>query len=164
MHESFIVSLVKAIEAKSYLELGLYVGDTFLEIEKIVDKAIGVDIKAMFTPKHGMLFIGTTSEFFESNSNTFDLIFIDADHSFESAKIDLVNSLDVLNPYGVIVMHDTDPTKEELLDQSYCGDSYRVVDWIVQSREDLNVVTLPLGDPGLSIVQRKCDRRVNRFV
>lgn len=164
MHPEFILSLACAIRAKSYLELGLYEGETFLLVENVVDCAVGVDMKPRFMPRRNPLFVGTTDEFFAVNRQKFDLIFIDADHCFDSAKSDLCNSIQILNPFGLIVMHDTDPTREDLLDKGYCGDSYRVIDWIIDTREDLNVITLPVSQEGLSIIQRKGDRRVNSFL
>lgn len=164
MHSKFIAAIAVSIGASSYLELGLYTGDTFLAMESIVNRAVGVDKSKMFSPLRGEVLTCTTDEYFLNNSEMFDMVFIDADHCFDSARRDLINSLERLNKYGVIVMHDTDPSKEELLDNRYCGDSYRVVDWIIESREDLNVVTLPVSEPGLSIIQRKSDRRVNSII
>lgn len=164
MHHIFIRAMAEAINAKSYLELGLYKGTTFSSIAPIVETCVGVDTKQYFTPQKGKIHISTTENFFQHNTDTFDLIFIDADHSFESAKNDLLWSLNVLNPYGVIILHDTDPNKNELLTSGYCGDSYRIVDWVRTNRSDLDIITLPLGDPGISIVKRTGDRRVLPFI
>lgn len=164
MHEHFIVAVTMALQPRSYLELGLYTGETFLRVEQFVERAVGVDTQSLFTPSRGVVKISTTREFFKENRETFDLIFIDADHHFEAVREDLLSSLEILNPYGVILMHDTDPENSSLLDQGFCGDSFRIVDWIIEAREDLNVVTLPIAEAGLSIVQRKRDRRINRFL
>jgi predicted O-methyltransferase YrrM len=164
MHPEFLVMLARAINAKTYLELGVYCGRTFSLMEDVVEKSVGVDINPNFTPKKGILFSSTTEDFFTVNRETFDLIFIDADHQFDSARNDLVSSLKVLNQFGVIAMHDTDPVRQELVDREFCGDSYRVLDWIIEAREDLNVVTLPIWEEGLSLIQRKGDRRANSFL
>ena len=164
MHHNFICAIARAICAKSYLELGLYKGTTFSAVAPFVEKCVGVDTKNYFTPQKGIVHTMTTEEFFRRNTDTFDLIFIDADHSFAAAQNDLLSSLNVLNPHGVVVLHDTDPTKVEFLDFGYCGDSYRIVDWIYECRADLDVMTFPVGDPGLSMVKRKADRRVLTFI
>jgi predicted O-methyltransferase YrrM len=164
MHPEILVKLARAINAKTYLELGIYCGRTFSLMENVVDKSIGVDISPQFTPRRGLVFSSSTEDFFKVNRETFDLIFIDADHQFDCARNDLLHSLEILNPGGVITMHDTDPIREELIQKEFCGDSYRVVDWIIETREDLNVVTLPIWEEGLSLIQRKGDRRVNRLL
>jgi predicted O-methyltransferase YrrM len=64
--------------------------------------AIGVD------PNQGVTLRMTSDEFFAANQFTFDIVFIDGLHD-QVAK-DIENSLRVLNPGGIIVMHDCNPT------------------------------------------------------
>lgn len=40
-------------------------------------------------------------------NNSFDLIFIDGDHKFETALVDFIKSWDKLNDGGTIIIHDT---------------------------------------------------------
>ena len=45
-----------------------------------------------------------------------------------------------------------------------CGDVYKIVDEIEEGKfPDINVVTLPIGDPGLSLItKKKCTRTQRR--
>ena len=48
----------------------------------------------------------TSNEFFKKNHKNFDLIFIDGDHSCDQVKIDLINSWNILNNGGFLVLDD----------------------------------------------------------
>ena len=166
-HTNFIVQLVNSIKAEKYLELGLYDGETFTAVAKSSKniKCTGVDIKDLrleklsYTLFHQM----TTYEFFKINNNTFDVIFIDADHKYESVKVDFINALNVLNPRGVIILHDTDPTEAKYLQDGYCSNSYKMNDYL-KERNDLMFITLPIGTEGLTLVKRFSDRKVLNFI
>lgn len=159
-HLPIIYNITKAISCESYLELGLYLGNTINMINTIVPRCVGVDIIPVDIK--GEFFLGTTDEFFEQNIDTFDVIFIDAEHKFESVEKDFNNSLKILNKYGIIFIHDTDPISKEYTTTGYCGDSYRLVDFI-NKRQDLSVITLPILETGMTIVNRKYDRRVLNY-
>jgi len=88
------------------------------------------------------------------------MAFIDADHCFQSAKRDFDNVLARLNPGGVILLHDTDPENDSLFSSDRCGDAYRIVS-ILEDHSELNVVTLPISNTGLSIVTRKNETRTH---
>lgn len=94
---------------KRYLELGLGDAEHFNAVQ--CDYKACVDIG--FTPTYKM----STDEFFEQNTETFDLIFIDACHEEMQVQRDIYNSLACLNPKGVIVLHDCLPesVEEELV-------------------------------------------------
>jgi predicted O-methyltransferase YrrM len=93
-----------------------------------------------------------------------DIIFIDADHSFESVKNDFESSLKILNEFGIIILHDTDPISEKYLDKGYCGDSYKMIDWLKTEHPEMDVLTLPVSEAGFTIIKRSNDRRVNKFI
>jgi predicted O-methyltransferase YrrM len=156
-HTQIIYTIAGAIEAKSYLELGLYDGSTINKISQIVPTCVGVDINQVKID--GIFYLGTTDNFFKENQRTFDVIFIDADHSFPSVKKDFNNSLKCLNKYGVILLHDTDPISEKYLQAGYCNDAYKIIKYIELEHKDLNIITLPIQEAGISIVNHKRDRR-----
>lgn len=54
----------------------------------------------------------TSDEFFLTNKTTFDIVFIDGLHTAEQVEKDILNSLQVLNNNGSIVVHDTNPPSE----------------------------------------------------
>ena len=151
-----IYNIIKSIGCESYLELGLYDGNTINKINTIVPHCVGVDIIPVNIT--GTFFLGTTDDFFKINKETFDIIFIDANHSLKSAEKDFNNSLKILNKYGIIFIHDTDPISEKYTLQGYCGDSYKLIDMLNENKE-LNCITLPVLAAGLTIINRKSDRR-----
>ena len=96
--------------------------------------------------------------FFEEFIGTIDMAFIDADHCYESAQRDFDNVLRRLNPGGIIMLHDTDPEEDRLIHPGYCGDSYKIVP-VLEKHNDINIITIPIQEAGLSIVTKKNSTR-----
>ena len=163
-HSNFIAELVKQINCKTYLELGIYDGITLSLVQPFVPRIISVDTKDVRKWRIGEFHLETTDSFFEHFDEKVDVIFIDADHSFESVKKDFINSIRLLNEFGMIILHDTDPISEMYLDPGYCGDSYKMDKWLRENYTDLDVMTLPLTQAGLTIIKRKNDKRINKFL
>ena len=69
-------------------------------------------------------------------------------------------SLGHLNPLGMIILHDTDPVRDELLSSGYCGDSYKIDEWIRSNYGNLDIMTIPCGEQGLTLVKRRDDTRM----
>jgi len=163
-HSHFIAELVKQINCKTYLELGIYDGITLSLVQPFVDRIISVDIKDVRMYRIGEFHLETTDSFFQHFDEKVDVVFIDADHSFESVKKDFINSLKLLNEFGMIILHDTDPISEMYLDPGYCGDSYKMDKWVRENYTDLDIMTLPLTQAGLTLIKRKNDKRINKFL
>ena len=157
------VSIIKEIaifsNCKTYLELGVSAGDTFIELVNVVPKCIGVDIIDRRKQKVGQFYNETTDQFFSHFKEKVDIIFIDANHGIEFVQRDLINSLNLLNEYGFIFMHDTDPYQMSHTLPERCGDAYKIHDYL-NSRIDLTYVTLPIAITGLTIVQFRNTRRI----
>lgn len=156
--------LVRLTNCQSYLELGIEYGTTIQEIKNIVPKCVGVDPTVFEIMNKGNIefYQMKTDDFFKQNKETFDIILIDGDHNFEQVKKDFNNSLKILNQFGIILLHDTDPMINELTETQYCGDAYKIIDYI-SKKKDLNIITLPIHESGLTLVMRKEDRRINNF-
>ncbi len=88
----------------SYLELGVYDKSTFNSIRCLNKKC--VDFKR---PADYQI---STDDFFKINKDTFDIIFIDANHTEEFLTRDIQNSLKILNKNGIIILHDVNPPDE----------------------------------------------------
>ena len=97
--------------------------------------------------------------FFNNNNETYDIIFIDADHCFESVKKDFENSLKILNKHGIIFVHDTDPMLKYLTDPGYCNDSFKMCNYIKENYPELNFINLPISEAGLMIVNKINENR-----
>lgn len=152
-------TLAKAFNVSSYLELGL---DRCFTIQMVKDSlpdcyCMGVDVRVSVKDSNFDYFEGTTDSFFEQNTKTFDLIFIDADHSHIAVAKDLANALKVLNKHGVILMHDMDPAREDLFDPTRCGDCYKLNKLFPSL--DINFVTIPVDLEGITIITKKDNLR-----
>ncbi len=165
VHTDMIVQIVKSINCKNYLELGVYDGATLEKVSAVVPRVIGVDINDFRKNKNIGEFHQTTTQNFLNNFNEIvDVIFIDADHSFEAVKLDFKASLKNLNEFGIIMLHDTDPISEKYIAREHCEDSYKIIDWIKAEYPDMDVFTFPISEAGLTVVKRSNDRRVNKFI
>ena len=105
MRGDIVQFLINRHGYKSYLEIGVRGGDTFKHIT--CKYKVGVDPAGR--PTHKM----TSDEFFSKNKRTYDIIFIDGLHEDGQVRKDIANSLECLNPGGVIVMHDCSPRNEK---------------------------------------------------
>lgn len=101
--------LIQDNNYKSYLEIGIDNCENFNAIN--IETKISVDPTDLRGCKP--MFMLTSDEFFSINKSKFDIIFIDGMHTFEVSYRDLLNSLDVLNENGVIILHDTFPKRYE---------------------------------------------------
>ena len=159
-----IRSIVEATGCQKYLELGISEGFNIRHVASVCPDCTGVDIKDISKFRDFKFHICTTDKFFETNKETFDVIFIDADHQFEQVKKDFINSLNVLNKFGIIFLHDTDPSKKEYLDPKLCGDSYKMIRWLRNEYYGvLEMITIPVGIPGLTIVNRMREKRFYEY-
>lgn len=171
-HEAFLQYMGAQLKPNIYIELGVDEGNTFNMIAPFVHRAIAVDIKIPENVEDYECYEMTTDDFFSDGwfIDKADLIFIDADHSYNGAKKDLKNALEILGDDGVIIMHDTDPISDlmckenDKLDwKNLCGDVYRIVDDIEDGLVDhINIVTLPIGDAGLSLITKKKTSRTQQ--
>ena len=158
-HSDIIADIAKVYEPEVYVELGLFEGETWNKVLPHAGKSVGVDVVDR-NIKGGTIHIQTTDEFFKHFDETIDMAFIDADHCFESVLRDFKNVSKLLSPQGVIMLHDTDPESDKLFDKGYCGDAYKMVDWL-QNNEEYNSVTIPVREAGLTIVTKKNNTRTH---
>lgn len=117
--QEIIQKLINLIDAESYLEIGLGKGIAFNSIN--CAKKYGVDPEfkkehdfqkgssCTIKPTHPM----TSDDFFQQNTDFFDVIFIDGLHTAEQVEKDINNSLKFLSNGGFVVCHDMNPESEE---------------------------------------------------
>ncbi len=103
-----INSLIAKNNYKTYLEIGIQNGSCFSEIK--IDNKIGVD------PDTGSAATihKTSDEFFKTNKQKFDIIFLDGLHHADQIERDIFNSLACLKSGGTIVCHDMLPTSKRM--------------------------------------------------
>ena len=166
---SIINHYIKKIQAKSYLEIGVWDGNNFSKIK--CDNKTGVDPD---TNSSATVYL-TSDMFFLHNQTYFDVIFIDGLHHADQVKTDILNSLNVLNPGGVIICHDMNPLTEDaqiipFRGGMWNGDCWRAFVELRQTRSDLEMFTVDC-DEGISIIKKgqqalldiKCDVNYDNF-
>jgi hypothetical protein len=156
--------LIKQKKFKSYLEIGLDNGDNFKNIKCDLkesvdpffkedhkngqdlqfDEDIPDEIKEMLTYRM------TSDEFFEQNTKTYDIIFIDGLHLQEQVGKDIINSLKILNKNGYIVVHDCLPGNESMQivprqQISWNGDVWKAIYELIQQGLDIKVIDTDFG-------------------
>lgn len=153
MNRTQIVNeLIKKIDAKRYLEIGVSDGSNFSNIR--CDYKIGVDPDPQSPANTKM----TSDEFFNSNKEKFDVIFVDGLHHSDQVTRDIENSLEILSPGGYIVCHDMNPEKEEhqvipFTSGTWNGDCWRSLVELRKTRSDLTIFTVDT-DYGCSVIYR----------
>jgi len=163
-HTPLIREVVKLTGCNTYLELGISTGENIHAMTPFCNNCIGVDIIDIRKHRDFLFYQMSTTEFFKQYKGGADIIFIDANHGFEAVKIDFINSLSILNEFGVIFIHDTDPIKEHYLKPELCNDSYKIIDWLMaMTLGHINILTLPVSVAGLTMVTRANDRRVYKI-
>lgn len=149
---SFINRIIEEKKYRSYLEIGCANCETFNAI--VCEHKIPVDPKLNFT----------SDEFFKYNCGRFDIVFVDGLHLAEQAERDILNSLDILNDGGTIVVHDTNPLKEEWtlekkISDVWTGDVWKAI-YHLRKRDDLTFSTY-MDHFGLTVIRRGSSVPIN---
>ena len=150
-----IQHIIDKKQYNSYLEIGCDYDENFSKIN--VKKKIGID------PVSGGTHRMTSDEFFLSNKEKFDCIFIDGLHIYEQVRKDILNSINFLNSNGIILLHDCLPSKiwNQIVPQIYGhwnGDVWKAV---VESRTKPNLDTYTcVADHGLGIILKRKNKNI----
>jgi hypothetical protein len=143
--------LINKYQYNSYLEIGVRnPEDNFNSINCAVKH--GVD------PEGKCEYVMTSDDFFSTNENIYDIIFIDGLHLEEQVQKDILNSLKFLNKNGTIVIHDCSPVKEEHQSEIYNNGTWNGTTWKAwanfrMEREDLKMFVVNV-DHGCGIIRR----------
>jgi hypothetical protein len=125
-------NIIKKYDIENYMEIGVFYGKCFLEIQ--CKRKIAVDpdfripweirkdnfkkkIKRKFLNQFDLYYKKTSDEFFREDFTILQkhppsLVFIDGLHTYEQTLKDVENSLDYLSDDGIIVLHDCNPENE----------------------------------------------------
>ena len=157
-HIALLEFFAKWLKPERYLEMGVRRGESFKKVARYCKEAHGVDMNDItFRLRRNMVFHKfSTDEYFNQLNKEvlFDMIFIDADHSFEQSLKDFQNAAKHLVVDGFIFMHDTYPYEPEMFRPDLCNDAYRAPLWIKQNMiDEFEIITLPFN-PGLTIVKK----------
>lgn len=153
MNRTILINhLIRKVKAQKYLEIGVWNGVNFEQIN--CRYKVGVDPFPEVPVTHEI----TSDEFFAQNTETFDVVFIDGLHHADQVEKDIVNALNVLNEGGVIVCHDMSPAKEEhqvipFNGSIWNGDCWKAFVNLRKTRTDLEMYTID-ADYGCSVIKR----------
>lgn len=125
-----IQTIIDSIKAKTYLEIGINYGRTFLKIRTKRKIAVDPRFNVLGFKKFRYFFknpCNINNQYYRMTSDIFfdkeagdllklgvDVAFIDGLHTYEQSLKDVLNALKYLNEHGVIVMHDCNPSSEKL--------------------------------------------------
>ena len=150
-HTIIINKLIEQYNYQTYLEIGTQQGVNYYAVK--APSKVGVDPD----PKSNADVYLKSDDFFAQNKNHFDIIFIDGYHEKEQAIRDIDNALKCLNEGGCIVVHDINPTTEEMqqvprITKQWTGDVWKA--WMhFRARKDLFMVAYE-GDFGVGVIFR----------
>ena len=142
--------LIQRNKFENYLEIGCDDDQLFSKVN--IRNKIGVD------PVSGGNIRKKSDDFFSTNKDKFDLVFIDGLHIYEQVKKDILNSLKCLKKNGIILVHDCMPdslSKQAVprYKMKWNGDVWKaIVD--LRQREDLEIYTCEI-DEGIGIITKK---------
>jgi hypothetical protein len=101
----------------------------------------------------------TSDQYFALHHDFMDLIFVDGLHHADQVERDIANSLNVLKRNGTIVVHDCNPTTEEMQivpgqsQQAWTGDVWKAWVKLRATRADLTMAVVNV-DNGCGIIRR----------
>lgn len=155
LRTDIINRLIKRINAKKYLEIGVSNGINFSEVD--CEYKVGVD-----PDSNSPATIHLTSDaFFENNQEKFDVVFIDGLHHSDQVYRDILNSLNVLNENGYIICHDMNPWDENVqlipfnpqIHTMWTGDCWKAFVQLRRERSDLEMHVVDT-DCGCGIIKK----------
>lgn len=187
-HLNIINEVAEIIGASTYLEIGVRNPQECFDHVNVGSRW-GVDVKKTRSPALPGVVLEMTAEFFFERltkvtrqrkrwrpdgakttpvPKTFDLIFIDGDHTYEGAIADIRNARKILAPGGAIVVHDCIPaTAAEAAPTkpagggAWCGEVWRA---FIKSADYFAGALLCKEDHGVGILWEPQDEKVRPIV
>jgi len=155
-HRSLLVQeIINKKKYNSYLEIGCFSDELFSKIK--CKHKIGID------PVSGGTIRKTSDDFFSSNQEYFDCVFIDGLHIYHQVKKDIYNSIKCLNKGGIILLHDCLP--KNVYDQAvprcqynWNGDVWKAIVEL-RTKKDLDIYTC-YADNGIGVIFNRPNRNI----
>lgn len=147
-HTQLINYIIAKYKYKSYLEIGVAKGNNFRAIK--CKNKIGVDPD----PSSASTYKLESDDFFAGSGRYFDIIFIDGLHHADQVKRDIINAWDYIPINGCLVIHDTNPEREDMTHvprdcKQWCGDVYKAVCQIGNPKVTLET------DYGVTVIKKE---------
>ena len=156
-HTELIQHLIDKHGYKSYLEIGLGDGVNFINVN--CERKVGIDPLQIMGGPNCIPMLMTSDEYFDElpDDVKFDAIFIDGLHEAYQCERDIVNAWKHLKPGGCIVIHDINPTNEQMQrvpreTHQWTGDVWRCWVGLVDIEKNwLDITGLP-QDYGIGVI------------
>lgn len=159
-HLSILNYLINTFNFKSYLEIGVYTGNNFVNIN--CENKESCDITNQYLKENiDITYLMSSDDMFAQMDvdKKYDLIFIDGMHSEQNVDRDIINSLKHLNHGGFVCLHDTVVYRESA-QVEYDKYSDRYGEWngstwksITKLQyQNLEFYTIDNGDYGLTVI------------
>jgi len=151
IHRKYIVNkIIDLKNYKTYLEIGCDQDELFSSVK--IEKKIGVD------PNNGGTHRMKSDLFFEENNQNFDIVFIDGLHEYHQVKKDILNSINCLNPNGIVLVHDCFPMSyyDQAIPRAqrkWNGDVWKAITEL-RTFDNLNIC-VGAFDNGIGLIQKK---------
>ena len=127
---NYLTSISGGLDAK-YLEIGCYHNHLFFAVACL--NKVGVD------PVSGGTHRMRSDEFFSTNEEIFDVIFIDGLHEYEQVHRDAVHALDAVKVGGYVAFHDFLPSSwaeqhVPRISDTWTGDCWKLASQLVDAK------------------------------
>ena len=155
---TIVQEIINKKNYENYLEIGCFDNELFNHIN--CKKKVGVD------PVSGGTIRDTSDNFFKTNNEKFDCIFIDGLHKYSQVKKDIQNSLNFLNNDGIILLHDCLPNNyyEQAIPRcqwTWNGDVWKA---LVECRTDENLdVYTCYADFGIGVIFKRKNKNLLEY-
>lgn len=160
-HVDFMVHIASVLRPKCYVELGVYQCETFNRVSRFAERSYAVDINSdascYMRAKRAQFFHGTSLEFcdvLKSRDEKVDMLFIDANHSYDSVMQEFSAFLPLVSEQGMIFLHDSFPLDQSHAAPELCGDAFRAVMELAGTAHGYEMVTVPFP-PGLTMCRKR---------
>lgn len=138
MRWNVINEFIEKNEFQNYLEIGYYKGWSFDNVHCKNKTAVDpYPCKTLeqeqwqYRHKQDGVIKMTSDDFFEQNKEKFQICFVDGLHEWQQVYKDIENCMEVLEPNGIIVLHDCNPPRFEHtttgIDGCWTGDTYKAL-------------------------------------
>lgn len=167
--EDLVVAVASFMRPKVYVEIGTYLGNTFLQVAAIPGvKAYGCDAEVERIdrkPPSARFFPCPSRKFFWElerlqMTGTVNLAFVDGSHEEEDVVADIANLLPLMAPDGLVFVHDAYPPTKEMTgprpDDSglaWSGDVYRAISRVAASAPGLGVEVTRLAPFNMALIR-----------
>jgi 2-polyprenyl-3-methyl-5-hydroxy-6-metoxy-1,4-benzoquinol methylase len=171
--QHFIDEAIAESGTALYLEIGLGDLSNFNAIKGAIKHGVDPNFSIVgpsIDDPETMFFKLSSNDFFNDfnldEQRRYDVIFIDGLHHAEQLKLDIENSLQVLNEGGVIIVHDINPTNEEMTlvprqTKQWTGDIYKA--WYAFNRRAQGAEIIMLAeDFGIGIIRPREDFKLTK--